>query len=88
LVGNLGALYAAKVDDKINIKLYTYWSIADNFEWSEGYDSRFGLLWIHYEPDASGKKWIRAPKQSYKCYQRIIANRDNNQFPEEDCPLH
>jgi beta-glucosidase len=81
LVGNLGALRQAKVDDGINIKLYTYWSIADNFEWGEGYDSRFGLLWIDYTTLA------RQEKQSYKCYQRIINNKESNSFPKEACPL-
>ena len=81
LVGNLGAIQQAKNEDKINIKLYTYWSLADNFEWSEGYDSRFGLLWIDYDTLA------REPKQSYKCYQSIIKNNGSNQFPNRDCPL-
>lgn len=82
LVGNLGALRQAKIEDRINIKLYTYWSIADNFEWSEGYDSRFGLLWIDYD-----NNFAREPKQSYHCYQSIIANKSSMRFSKKDCPV-
>ena len=28
---------------------YMYWSILDNFEWAEGYDKRFGLVYVNYE---------------------------------------
>lgn len=87
LVGNLGALRQAVVEDKINIKLYTYWSIADNFEWSEGYDSRFGLIWINYDTFAPKPTFARELKQSYHCYQRIIANKSSNRFAKADCPL-
>jgi beta-glucosidase len=64
--GNLTAVWLA-IQQGVNIKLYTYWSLADNFEWAEGFDSRFGLIWIDYEHNFS-----RLLKSSYYYYQKVI----------------
>ena len=61
------------LQDGVNVKLYTYWSIADNFEWAEGYDSRFGLLWIDYKKLKDPVK-SRLPKDSYYYYQSCVKN--------------
>ena len=37
------------VDEKLPVLGYQYWSIMDNFEWAEGYDPRFGLVYVDYE---------------------------------------
>jgi beta-glucosidase len=66
--------------DNINIKLYTYWSIADNFEWNDAYNSRFGLVWINYDT------FNRELKQSYYCFQSIIAGQGPAQLAN-NCPL-
>jgi len=39
----------------------------DNFEWSEGYTQRFGLVHIDYETQA------RTPKRSFDWYADLIA---------------
>jgi len=37
------------VEDGIDIRGYHYWSFLDNFEWAEGYEPRFGLVYVDYE---------------------------------------
>lgn len=36
------------VEENYPVMGYLYWSIMDNFEWAEGYDKRFGLIYVDY----------------------------------------
>lgn len=45
---------------------YQHWSIMDNFEWAEGYDPRFGLVFVDY---ATGERIV---KDSAWAYKKII----------------
>jgi beta-glucosidase len=45
---------------------YFYWSIFDNFEWAEGYKSRFGLVHVDYETQK------RTLKDSAHWYGKVI----------------
>lgn len=47
---------------------YQYWSLMDNFEWSEGYAPRFGLIYVDYS------NCERILKDSAFEYSKIIKN--------------
>jgi beta-glucosidase len=46
--GHLTAI-AQMIDDGIDIRGYFVWSLLDNFEWSFGYQRRFGVVWVDYD---------------------------------------
>lgn len=56
----------------IDIRGYFAWSLLDNFEWSEGYNERFGLIYMDYET------LKRTPKDSYYWYRDVIATNSEN----------
>lgn len=49
--------------DNIPVLGYLHWSVMDNFEWAEGYDPRFGLIFVDYE---SGKRIVKDSAWEYK----------------------
>ena len=51
---------------------YQYWSVMDNFEWAEGYDARFGLVFVNYR---TGERII---KDSAFEYKKIIESNGEN----------
>ncbi|KAG9019152.1 Beta-glucosidase 1B [Tulasnella sp. 427] len=55
--GNLQALLDA-VSDGVDIRSYFAWSLLDNFEWADGYGTRFGVTYVNY------KTQERIPKKS------------------------
>jgi beta-glucosidase len=50
----------------VDVKGYLHWSLLDNFEWSEGYWPRFGLVAVDYKTQA------RKPRPSALWYARLI----------------
>jgi beta-glucosidase len=55
------------IDSGADVRGYFVWSIVDNFEWSEGYSKRFGLVHVDFETQE------RTPKSSYHWYRDQIA---------------
>jgi beta-glucosidase len=65
LRGYLGAA-ARAIDDGVDLRGYFAWSLLDNFEWGEGYRSRFGLVYVDYGTQR------RIPKSSAYWYRDLI----------------
>jgi beta-glucosidase len=51
----------------VPVRGYFLWSLLDNFEWADGYATRFGLVHVDY---ATGR---RTPKLSASFYREVIA---------------
>ena len=50
----------------VDVRGYFHWSLLDNFEWSEGYRERFGLIHVDYQT------LKRTPKDSAYWYRDVI----------------
>lgn len=61
----LGQLSQA-ISEGIPVLGYQHWSVMDNFEWAEGYEPRFGLVYVDY------KTQKRIIKDSAWEYKKII----------------
>ena len=61
------AMAKAVSEDGCNVAGYMGWSLLDNFEWAEGYETRFGVTYVDYE---NGQK--RYPKKSAKHLQPLF----------------
>ena len=64
---HLRVLHSA-IQDGVDIRGYTVWSLMDNFEWAHGYQPRFGIVRVDYK---TGK---RTPKKSAYWYRDVIKN--------------
>jgi beta-glucosidase len=51
-----------------DVRGYFAWSLLDNYEWAEGYSSRFGIVHVDYETQK------RTPKGSYRAFQGMLHN--------------
>ena len=55
-----------------DIRGYFHWSFMDNFEWAEGYNERFGLVYVDYESQR------RILKDSAYWYTDVIRSNGEN----------
>jgi beta-glucosidase len=56
-------------NEGVPITGYLVWSLTDNFEWTEGYGPRFGLVYVDYN---SQKRYI---KDSGEWFKRQLENK-------------
>jgi beta-glucosidase len=68
LDGHLRAVNAA-ISEGIDVRGYFCWTLADNFEWSEGYTQRFGLVHVDHATQE------RTPKASFAWYRDMITGQ-------------
>ena len=65
--GHLKAVLDARAQGA-DVRGYFAWSLLDNYEWAEGYTSRFGIVHVDYETQK------RTPKGSYRAFQGMLHN--------------
>lgn len=61
------AMVTARTLDGVDVRGYFAWSLMDNFEWADGYETRFGTTYVDYE---NGQK--RYPKKSAKYLKSLF----------------
>jgi beta-glucosidase len=57
---------ARAIGSGVDLRGYFCWSFLDNFEWAEGYQKRFGLVYVDYATQR------RTPKASAAFYTQVI----------------
>ena len=66
LDGHLRAVHDA-IGAGVDVRGYFQWTLLDNFEWSEGYHQRFGVIFTDFATQR------RIPKDSFAWYRDLIA---------------
>jgi hypothetical protein len=74
----IGQMHRA-IQDGVNVKAYTAWSLMDNFEWASGYYERFGVNWVNFtDPERPVYR-----KESGKWFQNV-AEKNKVEGSDED----
>lgn len=62
------SLIQARVEDGVNVMAYVAWSLLDNFEWADGYSTRFGVTFVDFADNQR-----RYPKKSGQLIKELFA---------------
>ncbi|CDP06794.1 unnamed protein product [Coffea canephora] len=71
---HLKEIRLAMIENRVNVKGYFVWSLMDNFEWTSGYNYRFGLVYVNF----TDRYLSRFPKNSALWYMNFL---DKNYRP-------
>jgi beta-glucosidase len=66
LESHVDAVVAA-AESGVPIDGYFVWSFLDNLEWTQGFEQRFGLVWVDHQTQE------RRPKESFYWYRELVA---------------
>ena len=67
LGNHIKAIHAA-VARGVDLRGYFVWSLLDNFEWSQGYSKRFGIVHVDFDTQK------RTLKDSARFYSRVVTS--------------
>ncbi|MBD8043771.1 beta-glucosidase [Arthrobacter sp. Sa2BUA2] len=70
----------AAIEQGADVRGYFVWSLLDNFEWSWGYEKRFGIIHVDYQTQ------VRTIKDSGLAYSRFAAAARNGNSPVPEVP--
>jgi beta-glucosidase len=56
------------ITDGVPVKGYFLWSLLDNYEWADGYEKRFGIVYVDFATEK------RTPKLSASFYKDVITH--------------
>lgn len=68
IASHMGAARQA-IEQGVNLQGFFYWSLLDNYEWSFGYEKRFGIIHVDFET------LERTAKQSYRAFQTALRSQ-------------
>ncbi|KAI1769602.1 glycoside hydrolase family 1 protein [Hypoxylon sp. FL1150] len=70
----VNAMAKAVSEDGCNVKGYMAWSLMDNFEWAEGYETRFGVTYVNYA-DGQQRKEKYSAKKMKEIFDAVIEKK-------------
>ncbi|KAJ0717472.1 putative beta-glucosidase [Helianthus annuus] len=63
----------------VNVTGYFVWSFMDSFEWSSGYNLRFGMIYVDYKDDLQ-----RYPKKSAVWFRKFLCENKEVSVKKSD----